>query len=144
VGATPGTPSSSTEQQEPQQQEQQEWQQERQQYDQLVSELASLARQRMTWFRSHQFEQVAVGLSACGLRGVGFWNAFVREMERKLMAFTAGQLANVAASLAAAGFVPSRNWLERTERQAYKHLHRATAGGRRGRRTTVATPVMHY
>lgn len=100
-----------------------------QQFNQLVTELASLAQQRMTWFRSHQFEQVAVGLSACGLHDVGFWNAFVREMERKLMAFTAGQLANVVASLAAAGYVPSRNWLERTERQAYKHLHRATAGG---------------
>jgi hypothetical protein len=85
----------------------------------------------MSWLLSHQFERLVVGLYACGLRDADFWNALMREMERKLMAFTAGQLANMVASLAAAGYVPSKNWLERTARQAHKHLHKASAGGAR-------------
>jgi hypothetical protein len=83
----------------------------------------------MSWVLSHQFERLVVGLHACGLRDTGFWNALVREMERKLMAFTAGQLANMVASLAAAGYVPSKNWLERTARQAHKHLHKSAQVG---------------
>jgi hypothetical protein len=122
AGASP-----STEAEAAGQQEQHEQQRE---FSALVSQLSQLVLRRMSWYRSRQFEQTAAGLSACGLQEPAFWHAFVREMDPRLSSFSAGQLANVLASLAAAGYVPSRNWLERTERQAGKHLHRASAGGR--------------
>lgn len=52
-------------------------------YERLAARLALLARRHLSWFQSHHFVQVAVGLSSCGHTEISFWTEImeVRDAE---------------------------------------------------------------
>eukprot|EP00775_Hariotina_reticulata_P005825 gene5825-6066_t len=91
----------------------------------VVKQLAALTIHHSSWFQPVHFSTCAVALACCGLTDHLFWNNFILAAEHKVAAFSFSQLTHVLVALAATSFVPNLQWMERTYRQASKHIHAA-------------------
>eukprot|EP00878_Enallax_costatus_P018638 GHUV01019629.1.p1 GENE.GHUV01019629.1~~GHUV01019629.1.p1 ORF type:complete len:269 (+),score=104.01 GHUV01019629.1:307-1113(+) len=94
----------------------------------LLQQLAAQILQASSWFQPVHFTAAAVAMGKCRMEDPAFWGNLVAAAEHKVGAFTFEQLAKVLEVLATVGFTPHLQWVERSYRQALKHIHASNAG----------------
>jgi hypothetical protein len=91
----------------------------------LLTLLPPLILQHAAAFQATHFVQAAASLTSLHFTPTSFWQPFCTACDRKLGALTISQLTTLLTSLATVGFTPSLNWVEKSYRQAKKHMHRS-------------------
>ncbi|KAF8068349.1 CYP59 [Scenedesmus sp. PABB004] len=93
--------------------------------DGLLPRLGAALLGASSWFQASHFAAVADAMRACGLADAAFWDELAAAAEHKVGALSFPQLTTVLCALATVGFTPPLEWVERSYRQAAKHLHAA-------------------